>query len=107
MGLSGEQGEIGTDCPKGGGALAGLDVGVVPGLGGLGLGARGLGVEVGEEAGGVAAVTNFGKARVVALDGRELGIGEKAHLAPPFLRISDDKQTMFVRGSGAPQSAAS
>ena len=48
-----------------------------------------------------------GNARVVARDGREFGVGEEAHLAPPFLRISDDKQTMFVRGSGAPQSAAS
>jgi hypothetical protein len=107
MGLSGEQGEIGADCPEGGGALAVEGGGFVAGLGGLSLGARGLGVEVGEEAGGVAAVANFGKAGVVALDGRELGIGEEAHLAPPFLRISDDKQTMFVRGSGAPQSAAS
>lgn len=79
MGLSGEQGEIGTDCPEGGGALAGLGVGVVPRLGGLSLGARGLGVEVGEQAGGVAAVANFHEPRVVALDGRELGIGEEGH----------------------------
>jgi len=105
MGL-GKQGQIGADCPEGGGALAVEGGGFVASLGGLGLGARGLGIEGGEQIGRAAYVADFGKAGVIAVDGDEFGVGE-VHARPPFRRMSAERQIMFGLGSGAPHSAAS